>query len=84
MAVSNCLGPSVTRVLLVTSDYHTRRALDTFRRQLPQYHFSIVAVHDNSSFSPIGWWRRRQWAKTTVLEWSKLVWWKLVDRWKDR
>src|SRR3989442_7373021 len=27
------------KVLLVTSDYHTRRALSTFRQELPQYQF---------------------------------------------
>jgi len=82
IAVAGCLNHSVSRALLVTSDYHTRRALNTFRRQLPQYQFSVVAVHDRSSFSPDGWWRRREWAKTTVLEWTKLVWWEMVDRWR--
>ena len=83
IAAASCFRTSVSRVLIVTSDYHTRRALDIFRRQLPQYHFSVAAVHDTSSFSPHGWWQRRQWAKTTVLEWAKLGWWELIDRWRS-
>src|SRR5947199_10370314 len=31
-------------VLLITSDYHTRRALSIFRRELPQFNFSVAAA----------------------------------------
>jgi DUF218 domain len=80
--VARCLAPShATRVLLVTSDYHTRRALSIFRHQLPQYDFSVAAATDSQQFDR-SWWRRRQWAKLNFDEWIRLVWWEAVDRWR--
>jgi hypothetical protein len=38
------------RVLLVTSDYHTRRALMIFRHRLPQYQFSVAAAGNPAQF----------------------------------
>ncbi len=81
--ISNCVSGAVSKILLVTSDYHTRRALLVLRQKLPQYHWSIAAVHDSASFEAEHWWQRREWAKTTILEWSKLAWWELVDRWRN-
>ena len=69
------------RVLLVTSDYHTRRAVDIFRRRLPQYQWSAAAAKDDYWFGP-KWWQRREWAKTNLAEWERLIWWELVERWK--
>jgi hypothetical protein len=68
-------------VLIVTSDYHTRRALDIFRRELPGREFSVAAARDESNFGT-RWWRHRQWAKTFVDEWLRLIWWKAVDQWR--
>jgi len=67
-------------VLLVTSDYHTRRALSTFRRVLPAYTFGVSAAVDPREFG-VQWWRHREWAKTNTDEWLRLIWWDLVDRW---
>jgi hypothetical protein len=79
--VSRCLqGLSGRRVLLVTSDFHTRRALSTFRQMLSGYDYSIAPVVDPREFSA-QWWRRREWAKMNFDEWLKLVWWELADRW---
>ena len=69
------------RVLIVTSDYHTRRALQIFRHCLPQYYFSVAAAPNPDQFG-VHWWTKREWAKTTFDEWSKLVWWEAVDRWR--
>jgi uncharacterized SAM-binding protein YcdF (DUF218 family) len=69
------------KVLLVTSDYHTRRALSTFQHELPQYQFYVAAARDPRQFG-IPWWERRQWAKLNLDEWLRLVWWELVDRWR--
>ncbi len=80
--IGKCLKPPVSKVLLVTSDYHSRRAFSVLRQEFPQYHWSVAAVHDTSVFRAEHWWQRREWAKTTVLEWSKLVWWEAVDRWR--
>jgi DUF218 domain len=67
-------------VLIVTSDYHTRRALSEFRKELPQYTFHVAAAYDPTQFGQ-QWWRHRQWAKVNVDEWARLFWWELVDRW---
>ena len=68
-------------VLIVTSDYHTGRALAVFRHEIPQIRFSVAAAHDERQFG-MSWWKHRQWAKTFVGEAAKLVWWELVDRWR--
>lgn len=69
------------RVLVVTSDFHTRRALATFRRLIPGKTFSVAAAFDDTQFGT-HWWRRRQWAKAFLDEWMKLLWWMAVDRWR--
>ena len=70
------------RVLIVTSDFHTRRALMIFRHHLPQYQFSVAAVPNPLQFGE-AWWTNREWAKTTFDEWVKMLWWQVVDRWKS-
>lgn len=78
--VSRCLpGSGGRKILLVTSDYHTRRALSIFKRAAPA-DYSVAATVDTREFG-VQWWRHRQWAKTNLEEWVKLVWWELVDRW---
>lgn len=80
--VAKCLQPmQVQKVLLVTSDFHTRRALSTFSRKLPRCRFSVAASYDQSQFGS-KWWQHRQWAKLNVSEWFRLVWWECVDRWR--
>jgi vancomycin permeability regulator SanA len=69
------------RVLIVTSDYHTRRALTIFRQRLPAYQFTAAAAHDPSHFGT-AWWTHREWAKATFDEWTKLIWFEAVDRWR--
>ena len=68
-------------VLLVTSDYHTRRSLAIFRRELPSWTFSVAAARDPTQFGE-HWWEHRQWAKVNLGEWLRLVWWELVDQWR--
>lgn len=80
--VSRCLAQiPAHRILLVTSDYHTRRALSTFGHELPGRQFFIAAAEDPQQFGP-QWWKHRQWAKMNFDEWLKLVWWDVVDRWR--
>ncbi|MGH9642987.1 MAG: YdcF family protein, partial [Terriglobales bacterium] len=80
--VERCIAPlHPHRVLIVTSDYHTRRALSTFSHRLPQYQWSIAAAHDPAHFG-LAWWTNREWAKTTFEEWLKLIWWETIDRWR--
>jgi len=80
--VNRCLQPlGVHRVLIVTSASHTGRALRIFRHRLPQYQFTTAAAQDPIHFG-IVWWTNREWAKSTVDEWVKLLWFEMVDRWR--
>jgi len=80
--VNRCLQPlGAHRVLLVTSEYHTHRALMIFRQRLPQYQFSVAAARSPAEFGE-AWWTHREWAKVTFDEWSKMLWWETVDRWR--
>ncbi len=79
--VEKCLSNETgSRVLIVTSDYHTRRALSIFRHEVRGKSFSIAAVPDRTQFG-IRWWQHRQWAKTCLDEWLRLLWWDTVERW---
>lgn len=78
---ARCLDVAGVRsVLLVTSDYHTRRARAIFQHELPNRQFAIAAATDSAEFGT-AWWRHRQWAKRAFEEWLRLLWWALVDRW---
>jgi uncharacterized SAM-binding protein YcdF (DUF218 family) len=57
-------------VLVVTSDYHTRRAWRTARAQWPGIDVHMIAA-DDEFFSPSGWWHTREGRKTFLLEWTK-------------
>jgi hypothetical protein len=80
--IERCIAPfHPQRVLLVTSDYHTRRALSIMSHRLPQYQWSVGAARNPAQFG-LAWWTDREWAKCTFDEWTKLIWWQAVDRWK--
>jgi hypothetical protein len=71
--VAKCLAKFRPRsVLLVTSDYHTRRAGGVFHRAAPDLEFLVVAAPD-IDFSAQGWWRTRQGRKVALYEWMKTV-----------
>jgi hypothetical protein len=62
-------------IVLVTSDYHTRRAGLIWRRVIRQNHLGIqLAVHGvkDPEFHSVGWWRERRSAKTWLTEFVKL------------
>ncbi len=80
--VDRCLAAlRAQRILLVTSDYHTRRALSVFRKEIPAHTYSVAAARDPQEFGT-WWWNHRQWAKTNLNECTKLLWWEVVDRWR--
>lgn len=80
--VEKCLDPrDGNRILIVTSDFHTRRALSIFRHEIPGKTFSIAASHDSAQFGA-RWWSHRQWAKTCLEEWLRTFWWNAVQRWR--
>ncbi len=78
--VEKCLTREEHRILIVTSDYHTRRALSIFRHELHGRSFSVAAAQDVRGYG-VRWWRHREWAKTCFDEWVRTVWWDMVDRW---
>jgi len=81
--VQRCLARiGATSALIVTSDFHTRRALSIFQKRLPQYRWSVAAAsapyHNADQY-----WQHRAWAKSVLDEWEKFLWWKLVDQWRS-
>jgi uncharacterized SAM-binding protein YcdF (DUF218 family) len=60
------------KVLLVTSDYHTRRAGKIYRAAAPDLQFVVVAAPD-TDFTVDAWWHNRQAQKTAFNEWLKTV-----------
>jgi DUF218 domain-containing protein len=82
LEAAQCLHHEGARsVLIVTSDHHTRRALSEFQKEAPDFTFHVAAAYDPAQFG-VRWWQHRQWAKTNVDEWLRLVWWECVDRWR--
>jgi uncharacterized SAM-binding protein YcdF (DUF218 family) len=78
---AQCLHQEGARsVLIVTSDYHTRRALSEFQKEAPDFTFHVAAAYDPTQFG-VRWWQHRQWAKMNLDEWLRLLWWECVDRW---
>lgn len=80
--VARCLANQEgNRILIVTSEFHTRRALSIFRHEVRGKSFSVAVARDDTQFGT-NWWSHRQWAKTCVDEWLRLSWWSAVDRWR--
>jgi uncharacterized SAM-binding protein YcdF (DUF218 family) len=63
---------NVHKLLLVTSNYHTRRASAVYRKAAPDLTVITVAAPDDD-FSPDGWWHTREGRKTFLTEWEKTV-----------
>lgn len=70
-------------IVVVTSNYHTRRAGIIWRKVMrkvnPSLQITVFGVSD-PEFQADGWWRKRLWAKTWLLEFSKLIWTETVGR----
>lgn len=76
LALRGCLHERGWRsVVLVTSNYHTRRVRLIARRTLdnPSLTFAVHGVADGD-FEAETWWRRRRYAKTWLEETTKLLW----------
>jgi uncharacterized SAM-binding protein YcdF (DUF218 family) len=58
------------RVIVVTSDFHSRRALRTLRARWNGIDIRMVPATDEF-FTPHGWWHSREGRKTFLLEWTK-------------
>lgn len=77
-AIEECLkARGWNSVIIVTSNYHSRRAGRIWRAELAKANSPVKLYVDgvaDGSFEPRGWWRKRIYAKTWLLETSKLVW----------
>jgi uncharacterized SAM-binding protein YcdF (DUF218 family) len=81
--LADCLrGSNIKSILVVTSAYHTRRTIEIFKKRLPQYQISVYAADDPYFFNT-KWWQTREWAKTTLAEWQRYLWWLFVDQWRS-
>ncbi len=74
---NNILRPkNVRKVLLVTSNFHTRRAARFMRKENPWLNVAVVPAPD-PFFKPAAWWKTRNGEKTFLLEWTKTI----TERW---
>jgi uncharacterized SAM-binding protein YcdF (DUF218 family) len=60
----------VHSILLVTSNFHTRRAFSLWRKANPWLTITVVGAPDKY-FTPDTWWKSRAGKKTFLLEWLK-------------
>jgi uncharacterized SAM-binding protein YcdF (DUF218 family) len=75
--LAKCLNQGGWRsAIIVTSNYHTRRARMIWRRvtarSFPALQFWVLGV-DDGTFQASGWWHKRLYAKTWFLEVTKLI-----------
>ena len=71
-AIARLRQMGVHKVLLVTSDYHTRRSGKIYRAAAPDMKFVVVAAPDKY-FTANGWWHNRQAEKIAFNEWVKTL-----------
>jgi uncharacterized SAM-binding protein YcdF (DUF218 family) len=60
------------KILLVTSNYHTRRAAKLMRTQVPDIQTVVIPAPD-PYFTPSTWWKTRSGEKIFLYEWLKTV-----------
>lgn len=70
--------PDIRSLILVTSAYHSRRADMVFRKEFKDANIDIqIAPSKYTGFQPRKWYRHRDSTKWTVLEYIKIVAWRL-------
>src|SRR6185503_17160025 len=60
------------RILLVTSNYHSRRAALVFRLFVPRVEFRTVAAQ-HRQLQPLSWWKSAQGRGIVFSEYSKML-----------
>ena len=77
--VARCLDSlSARSVLIVTSDFHTRRALSIMRGRIPSVHWSVASA--KTDYDPSAWWESGSSAETLAEEWMSFIYWKTVEK----
>ncbi len=69
----------LSKVIIVTSNYHTRRVRSVFDRLGSRGIRYIVVAAPDEYFVPENWWRDREGQKTLFQEYIKLLYWWLVE-----
>lgn len=71
------------RILIVTSDYHTRRTSMVFRGLVPGYHYRFIAAKD-FHLNPDSWWMDPESTRFFYAEWSKIIGTLMIISWQGR
>jgi len=77
MAIDKVLQErKISRAIIVTSNFHTRRARQVFDRfGSPNIRYVVVEAPDED-FAPQSWWRSRDARKVLLMEYLKMLnWW---------
>jgi uncharacterized SAM-binding protein YcdF (DUF218 family) len=76
--------PETTSLLLVSSASHTRRSMIIFHNHFHRHKLQtelISAPSPYTGFKEQRWWKHRESAKDVFNEYTKLLWFLLVERW---
>lgn len=74
-ALKFCRQKSISRLTVVTSPYHTRRALATFASVFdPSITVAVQPATDHSPAAPDYWWLRSYDRAYVAYEWAAVVW----------
>jgi len=77
--VKRCMDAvNATSAVIVAPNFDTRRVIETFRKRLPQYRWSIAASSAPHRDAAL-YWKHRSWAKTALNAWEQYLSWKLGD-----
>lgn len=64
----------IRSILLVTSNFHSKRAVKLWRRENPTITAAVVpSVDPERYFTPQTWWKTRPGQKIFLLEWAKTI-----------
>jgi uncharacterized SAM-binding protein YcdF (DUF218 family) len=72
IAVPRLRRDGIRNLVIVTSDYHTRRTRQVWSRAAPDMNITIVGAPDHN-FELRSWWRTREGQKVVFYEWSKVI-----------
>jgi uncharacterized SAM-binding protein YcdF (DUF218 family) len=72
------LDKGYTSLILVTSLTHSRRAYLTFRRVFKDSKVKLISLPSRyQQFSPKDWWKNRRFTKELIIEYQKLIYYKV-------
>jgi uncharacterized SAM-binding protein YcdF (DUF218 family) len=77
IAEARAMGPifqrlGARRIILVTSNFHSRRAAEVFRLFLPEFEFRVEGSIDDA-FDPHAWWKKKESRDLLFSEYEKML-----------